>query len=71
MTINKPQSQTYSNVLIDLQNNVFSHGHLYVANSRVRFWSRLKLYLGSNQVNNKVKNYVFKEIEFVNSICFF
>ena len=62
MTINKAQGQIFSNVLIDLQKDVFSHGHLYVAISRVRSWSGLKIYLGSNRVNNKVKNYVFKEI---------
>ena len=62
MTINKAQGQTFSNELIDLQKDVFSHGHLYVAISRVRSWSGLKIYLGSNRVNNKDKNYVFKEI---------
>ena len=62
MTINKAQGQTFSNVLIDLQKDVFSHGQLYVAISRVRSWNGLKLFIGSNRIDNKVKNYVFKEI---------
>ena len=61
MTINKAQGQTFSNVLIDLQKDVFSHG-LYVAILRVRSWNGLKLFIGSNKIDNKVKNYVFKEI---------
>ena len=62
MTINKARGQTFSHVLIDLQKDVFSDGHLYVAISRVRSWSGLKFYLGSDRVNNKVKTYFFKEI---------
>ena len=62
MTINKAQGQTYSNVIIDLQKDVFSHGQLYVAILRVRSWNGLKLFIGSNRIDNKVKNYVFKEI---------
>ena len=42
MTINKAQGQTFSNVLIDLQKDVFSHGQLYVAILRVRSWNGLK-----------------------------
>ena len=62
MTIEKVQGQTFPNVLIDLQKDFFCHGHLYVEILRLRSWSGFKFYLGSNQVNNKVKNYVFKEI---------
>ena len=62
MTINKAQGQTFSNVLIDLQKDVFNHGQLYVAILRVRSWNGLKLFIGSNRIDNKVKNYVFKEI---------
>ena len=62
MTINKAQGQTYSNVIIDLQKDVFSHGQLYVAILRVRSWNGLNLFIGSNRIDNKVKNYVFKEI---------
>ena len=62
MIINKAQGQTFSNVLIDLQNDVFSHRELYVAILRVRSWNGLKLFIGLNRIDNKVKNYVFKEI---------
>ena len=39
MTLNKAQGQTFSNVLIDLQKDVFSHGQLYVAILRVCSWN--------------------------------
>ena len=61
MTINKAQGQTFSNVLIDLQKDVFSHGQLLRCNF-TSTWNGLKLFIGSNRIDNKVKNYVFKEI---------
>ena len=61
MTINKAQGETFSNVFIDLRKNVFTHGQLYVAMSRVRTWNGLKILIVS-ETDNKVKNYVFKEI---------
>lgn len=63
MTINKSQGQTFEQVGIDLRKDVFTHGQLYVAFSRVRSWEGLKIYLG-NQRNNTVKNYVFHELFF-------
>jgi len=47
MTINKSQGQTFDKVGIDLCKDVFNHGQLYVAFSRVRSWQALKVYLGS------------------------
>ena len=54
MTINKAQGQTFSNVLIDLQKDVFSDGQLYVAISRVCSWNGLKLFIGSNRIDNNI-----------------
>ena len=62
MTINKAQGQTFRKIGIDLRRDVFSHGHLYVALSRVRSWSSLKIYLGNQRTNRLVKNYVYKEL---------
>ena len=45
MTIKKAQGQTFSNVLIYLQKDVFSHGQLYVAILRVRSWNGLKIFI--------------------------
>lgn len=36
MTINKAQGQTFQKIGIDLRRDVFNHGQLYVAMSRVR-----------------------------------
>ena len=46
MTINKPQGQTFDKIGIDLRRDVFNHGQLYLAISRVRSWDSLKIYLG-------------------------
>ena len=51
MTINKSQGQTFKMVGIDLENEVFSHGQLYVAISRCT--SKDKTYI---KVNNTAKN---------------
>ncbi|KYN21838.1 ATP-dependent DNA helicase PIF1, partial [Trachymyrmex cornetzi] len=61
MTINKSQGQTFEKVAVDLRKNIFNHGQLYVALSRVRSWDSLKVYLGENNPN-EVKNYVYKEV---------
>ena len=58
MTINKAQGETFSNVFIDLRKNIFTHGQLYVAISRVRTWNSwngLKILIGSEKTDNKKK----------------
>ncbi|XP_044591401.1 ATP-dependent DNA helicase PIF1-like [Cotesia glomerata] len=62
MTINKSQGQTFESIGIDLHKDVFNHGQLYVAMSRVKSRSALKLYLHEPRTNNRVKNYVYKEL---------
>ena len=61
MTINKSQGQTFEKISVDLRRDVFNHGQLYVAFSRVRSWESLKVYLGTQQ-NGIVKNFVYKEL---------
>lgn len=62
MTINKSQGQTVEKVAIDLCSEVFNHGQLYVALSRVRSWASLKIFLQTNNVDRLVKNFVYPEI---------
>ena len=63
MSINKAQGQTLRKIGIDLRKDVFTHGQLYVALSRVRSEQGLKVFVGGSDMNdNKVKNIVFKEI---------
>ncbi|XP_018300771.1 ATP-dependent DNA helicase PIF1-like [Mycetomoellerius zeteki] len=61
MTINKSQGRTFEKVAVDLRKNIFNHGQLYVALSRVCSWDSLKVYLEDNNLN-RVKNYVYKEV---------
>jgi len=64
MTINKSQGQTFDRVGLDLRKDIFNHGQLYVAFSRVRSWQALKVFLGNQRDNACVKNYVYKELYF-------
>ncbi|XP_044576763.1 ATP-dependent DNA helicase PIF1-like [Cotesia glomerata] len=60
MTINKAQGQTFNKIGIDLQKDVFNHGQLYVAMSRVKSWDSLKIYL-NNDRSNDLKHMQLKE----------
>lgn len=62
MTINKSKGQTFDHIAIDLRRVVFTHGKLYVAMSRVRSGSTLKIYLDEHVENTIVKNPVFIEL---------
>jgi len=44
MSVNKSQGQENEAVLLDLRNQLFSHGHLYVALSRVREASKIAVF---------------------------
>ena len=64
MTINKAQGHTFDKIGVDLRKDVFTHGQLYVAFSRVRSYDSLKINLGkkSRQISKQLINYIFKEI---------
>ena len=62
MTINKSQGQTFKTIGIDLRKDIFNHGQLYVAFSRVRSWNALNVYLGHQRNTNNVTNFVYKEL---------
>ena len=59
MTINKSQGQTLNRVGLYLPRPVFSHGQLYVAFSRVRRRSDIKVCVYGE---NKTLNVVYEEV---------
>jgi hypothetical protein len=61
MTINKSQGQTISKVGLDLSQEVFTHGQLYVALSRVKSASCLWVYL-KEEAKGRTKNIVYSEV---------
>ena len=61
ITINKSQGQTMDKVGIYLKSDVFSHGQLYVALSRVKSSQSVKI-LNSNVHSNTIKNVVYPSI---------
>ncbi|CAN1795966.1 ATP-dependent DNA helicase PIF1 [Linum perenne] len=65
MTINKSQGQTLHSVGLCLKRQVFTHGQLYVALSRVTRKSGLKIIISCNEVGEPIKsmkNIVFHEV---------
>ena len=60
ITINKSQGQTLKHLGLYLEHDVFSHGQLYVALSRVCSQNSITVF--TKNKSNIVKNVVFKEI---------
>lgn len=75
ITIDKSQGQTFDQIGIYLESEVFSHGQLYVAFSRARNWDAVKIEVLETEHQDKfpkesggtfTKNIVFKDV--LNSI---
>ncbi|CAK8561230.1 unnamed protein product [Lathyrus sativus] len=64
MTINKSQGQSLDYVRLYLPKNLFSHGQLYVAISRVKSKAGLKILIHDKDNNSltQTTNVVFKEV---------
>ena len=67
MTINESRGQTFEKIGVDVRKDIFNHGQLYVAFSRVRSWQSLfvtymYMYLGEQRPNEMIKNYVYTEL---------
>ena len=51
MTYNKSQGQEFSFVVCDIRKEPFTHGHLYVALSRIIIASNIRIFSDSKQAN--------------------
>ncbi len=61
ITINKNQGQTFNNVGVYLPSLIYSHGHLYVAISRVTSSANIKIFNGQSP-SRYMRNVVYKEV---------
>ena len=62
MTINKSQGQSVKHVGLDFRTPVFTHGQFYVAMSRVTSVLNIKVILGAEERERKMKNVIYKEV---------
>jgi hypothetical protein len=67
ISINKSQGQEFrNNILLDIRKSPFSHGHLYVAMSRIKHYNNIKFYVSSeNLLDDSIpftNNVVYSEI---------
>jgi len=65
ITVNRSQGQEYDNVLLDLRNPSFAHGHLYVGLSRAKYFDKIKLLINKNDIRDNsviVKNIIYPEL---------
>jgi ATP-dependent exoDNAse (exonuclease V) alpha subunit len=56
-TVNKSQGQEYDTVLIDLRQETFAHGHLYVALSRVKYSDKITVLINRSQTRTTDDNH--------------
>ena len=54
MTYNKSQSQTFKRILLDCIGEPFTHGHLYVAMSRITNSHNIRLFINEDQLHQNL-----------------
>lgn len=62
LTINKAQGQTLDKVAVLLSSGVFAHGQLYVALSRCRSLSKIRVSISTNALTPQTTNVVLREV---------
>jgi hypothetical protein len=67
MSINKSQGQQYNDILFDTTHPPFTHGHLYVALSRITKYNRIRFFtlqskMSEDNESTLLENIVFPEL---------
>ncbi|CAG8839280.1 2042_t:CDS:1, partial [Gigaspora margarita] len=61
-TFNSSQGLTLDRAVIDLRTNIFAHGQLYTAISRIKYKKDALVLLPENNTEAKTINVVYKEL---------
>ena len=69
MTYNKSQSQTFQKGLLDATGEPFSHGHLYVALSRITISWNIRLFISESQLHPNPDDQ-WKDMPIVTNVVF-
>ncbi len=56
LTFNKSQGQEFDQVLLDIREPPFAHGHLYVAMSRIRHYSNIRFFIQNDKTKTQLIN---------------
>ena len=70
MTYNKSQSQTFNRILQDAIGEPFTHGHLYVAMSRITNCDNIRLFITKDQLHPNPYNYLEENMPVITNVVY-
>jgi ATP-dependent exoDNAse (exonuclease V) alpha subunit len=62
LTINKSQGQQFQKIMVDIRKPAFSHGHLYVAMSRIRNNANIKFFVDETNIYDEEVSFTYNVV---------